>query len=327
MKLIHSEQDIDALRRSAQAYAIASAWSAAGLFEALAQEEPLSANELPADTRAIEITAPILAHIGLLAGDGEKWTLSTAGRRLFEADALSLESAEDNLGDLSRLDQVLENGGPVCGPDGESRVTQVGVREKDPENIRRFQDFLYRRSGDSAAEAARWLAPLLTPNAKVLDLGGGHGRYGQALAEKGFAVTLFDLPLCIDYARQRYGNTFEYIAGDFMQADLGGPYDAVLISNIVHGLGPEENRGLVSRVSAVLKPGGWLLLKDMFLDDSGIGPENAALFGLMMLFYTRQGRSYSVREMNDLCGACGLGEIRHVRVPDAGFSLLLARKP
>ena len=214
---------------------------------------------------------------------------------------MALDSAENNLGDLSRLDQVLKSGGPASGPDGESRVTEGGVREQDPENTRRFLDFLHRRSGESAAEIVRWLMPLLTSDAAVLDLGGGHGRYGQALADNGLQVTLFDRPLCIEIARQRYGNSLQYIAGDFMQDDLGGPYDAVLLSNIVHGLGPEENHHLLSRVSMVLKPGGWLLLKDMFLDDSGIGPENAVLFGLIMLLYTRQGRSYSVQEMNDSC--------------------------
>lgn len=327
MQPISSENDLDALHRSTQAYAVICAWSAAGLFQALASGAPRAATELPADARAIEITAPILAHLGLLAGDGQRWTLSLTGHRLLESGALPLGGAADNLGDLSRLDAVMANGGPVCGPDGSPQATEIGVSAEDPEAAHRFMVFLHRRSGDSAAEVARWLQPRLSPGASVLDLGGGHGRYGQTLAQQGLGVTLFDLPVCIEYARKHHGTTLNYIAGDFWRDALGGPYDAILASNIMHGLGPDEGERLLQRLEAALRPGGILLLKDMFLDDSQIGPENAAFFGLTMLLYTHRGRSYSVQEMNALCLKIGLGTVEHVRIPDAGFSLLFARKP
>ncbi len=327
MQPISSEADLDALHRASQAYAVISAWSAAGLFDALASGPPRTAAELPADSRAIEITAPILAHLGLLAGDGQRWALSLTGHRLLESGALSLASAADNLGDLSRLDAVMANGGPVRGPDGESQETEIGVCTADPEASHRFMAFLHRRSGDSAAEVVRWLQPRLSAGACVLDLGGGHGRYGQALSAQGFGVTLFDLPVCIEYAHKHHGSALNYIAGDFWCDDLGGPYDAILASNIVHGLGADENERLLHRLEAALKPGGILLLKDMFLDDSQIGPENAVCFGLTMLLYTQRGRSYSVQEMNALCVKIGLGAVEHVRMADGGFSLLFSRKP
>jgi len=321
---ISTESDLDALRRSAHGFAAVSAWSGAGLFDALAEKGALSPQEMSADPRAIEITAPILAHLGLLTGDGKRWMLSQSGQRLHASGALHLGSADSNLGDLSRLDKVMLDGGPAPGPDDTPRLTDIGVQTEDPEAARQFMEFLHRRSGDSAEVVSHWLSPRLRPGARILDLGGGHGRYGSTLARQGFQVTLFDLPVCIQFAKERYGDSLNYISGDFMQDDLGGPFDGILISNIIHGLGLEENRQLLKRVKAALSPGGTLLLKDMFLDDSEIGPETAVFFGLLMLLYTRHGRCYSVHEMNALCQQTGLGPIEHIRVPDEGFSLLFS---
>jgi 2-polyprenyl-3-methyl-5-hydroxy-6-metoxy-1,4-benzoquinol methylase len=322
MPAITTELDLDTLQRQAQAFAVISAWSAAGLFDELAANGPLAAEEMSGDTRAIQITAPILAHLGLLAGDESHWTLSQSAQRLHHSGALRLDSAQNSLGDLSRLDQILVEGGPAIAADGQPQDTDIGVRQDNPGASHQFMEFLHRRSGASAEEVARWLGPRLPPGARILDLGGGHGRYGQTLAAQGFQVTLFDLQVCIQYAQRRYGNSLDYIKGDFMQDPLGGPYDAVLVSNIMHGLGPVENQQLLLRLREALRPGGTLLLKDMFLDDSRIAPENAVFFGLLMLLYTRNGRSYSVHEITRLCEQTGFGSVRHIRVPDAGFSLL-----
>ena len=40
------------------------------------------------------------------------------------------------------------------------------------------------------------------PSGRALDLGGGHGRYGHALAKGGHMVTLFDREICCEIARR-----------------------------------------------------------------------------------------------------------------------------
>ena len=39
---------------------------------------------------------------------------------------------------------------------------------------------------------AAWMAEWLPAGSRVLDLGGGHGRYAAAMAEQGMVATLFD---------------------------------------------------------------------------------------------------------------------------------------
>ena len=106
MPTISTESNLDALRRSAHAFAVISTWSGTGLFDQLAEKGALSPQEMSADPRAIEITAPILAHLGLLTGDGKRWMLFQSAQRLHASGALRLGSADSTLRDLSRLDKV-----------------------------------------------------------------------------------------------------------------------------------------------------------------------------------------------------------------------------
>ncbi len=326
MRRIDSEEDLVLMYRNSSAYAVIAAWSGQGLFHELADGEPRSVDQISGDNRALAITAPVLAHLGLLSTDGAKYSLSPTGKTLLDAGVLNLQSAERSHGDLSRLDQVLAEGGPTRAADGSSRVTEGGVREHDPEGSRKFMQYLYRRSERSAVEVARWLMPRLSEKPHILDLGGGHGRYGHELTRLGADVTLFDRGLIVDIARERYEDSLQYKTGDFMTDPMGGPYHAALLSNIVHGLGPEENRTLFARLAESLAPGGLLVLKDMFLNEDRCQPEEAALFGMTMLMYTREGQTYTVKEMEDLARPSGFENVGVVTVRNLRFALIFLQK-
>ncbi len=325
MRPIRHQSDLDDLRRAAQAYGVIAAWAGAGLFKTLAEEGPLAAEDLPGDDRAVSISAGMLTHLGLLTYDGRRWGLTLGGRALLDGGALRLSGAEGALGDMSRLDAVLREGGPVRAADGASRVTEGGVREHDKEGARAFMDMLYRRA-DSVHDVAAAMIDRLGEGAHVLDVGGGHGRYGEALLDRGARVTLLDRPVILDIARERYADRLTYRTANFLADDLGGPYDGALLSNIVHGLGRQENLGLFRRLARSLRPGGLIVLKDMFVDELGAHPEEATFFGLTMLMYTREGSSYGVGEMSDLLKTAGFeGEELQVHV-DERYTLLMARR-
>jgi hypothetical protein len=324
---IRSNDDLDVLRRSAQAYAVVATWCGAGLFAALSDGEMHDVTTLPGDPRALARSLPILCSLGLVVVDGPRVALTRTGRDLLVAGELSLDGAAAVLGDLSRLDAVARHGGPVRNSDGTSRSTKIGVVPDDPAATAAFMDMLYRRSAASADEVARTLAPRLRPGARVLDLGGGHGRYGAALQQRGCQVTLFDYPVCTQLARQRYGDTLSYLAGDFFDDPLGGPYDAIFLSNIVHGLDESQCGRLLTRLREVLVPGGLLAVKDMFLGEHGADPDEAAYFGLTMLMYTDGGKSYSVDEMNRLLIAARVVPSGHIYVRDQRFSMVLGLNP
>jgi 2-polyprenyl-3-methyl-5-hydroxy-6-metoxy-1,4-benzoquinol methylase len=323
---LKTESDVDVLVRHAKLLAVASAWHALGLFDELARREaPVDLADLPGDARALAITAPILASAGLLDGNGVRWALSSSARQMHARGELPTGRNLTALEDLSRMADVLRQGGPVKDGEGRPKVTSGGVLPQDREATRAFLDMLHRRSAAPAEDVARWLAPRLVPSARVLDVGGGHGRYGEALTARGFAVTLFDMPIVIELARARHGESLAYRGGDFLRDDFGGPYDAALLSNIVHGESNADNADMTRRLFAALAPGGTVVFKDMFIDEQGNGPEHAVHFGATMLYYTASGRSYTVRDVAAWCGAAGFEPPECVSVD--GFSLVFARKP
>ncbi len=329
MDPIRSERDLDDLRRYATAWSVILAWAKHGLFDAMKHGEPMLASDIAAHDDALRNTAPILAHLGLLIHhpqpDGSTaWALSRSARDLIESGAMPGAKAWDGLDDMTRIHTMLEQGGPIRDRDGRSKVTSGGVVEANPERTRTFMDMLYRRSAESSAETAHLLLPWV-PSGRALDLGGGHGRYGHELAKNGLSVTLFDRDICCEIARERFGDEIQTLAGDFMVDDLGGPYHLIVLSNIVHGLGPDEIDTLLPRLRAALIPGGVLAIKDMFLNDSMSQSQAAAFFGLTMLMYTSAGRSHTVSDMRFALQRAGFEEFDSVDVRDQNFSVLIAR--
>jgi len=325
MRPIQSERDVEELLRGAKALAVLTAWNELGLFRALT-DGPKALEALPAERRALEITVPVLQHLGLVHREGDRIRLSSTGRRLLEAGELPTARNFEFLRDQARMAEVLEKGGPVAAEEGGDKATEGGVLRHDPEGSARFLDMLFARSAESAAQCLESLAPLLSARARILDLGGGHGRYARTFADAGHEATLFDLPPVVDYARRRHGDALRYIGGDFRdpEVDFGGPYDLIFLSNIVHGGADATNRDLLRRLADALAPDGYLVLKDMFIDEHGQDPENAVFFGLTMLFYTRAGRSHTTSRTRAWLREAGLSEPE--LVVREGFQLLCGRR-
>ncbi|MCE5285621.1 MAG: acetylserotonin O-methyltransferase [Pelosinus sp.] len=105
----------------------------------------------------------------------------------------------------------------------------------------------------------------LAGSARLLDLGGGHGFYSIAFAEKypELSVTLFDLPQ-VTLLAKRFIQQFKVesqvglLAGNFLLDDIGTGYDAVLCANILHS----TKRDIVlAKAYRALKEGGQLIVK------------------------------------------------------------------
>lgn len=320
MPRISSTNDWLGLRRQAALLAVVSAWAQRDLFTLLA-ERPRPISELPADARALHCTIPLLINGGILESDGNEIAL-TPEALLMEQEAGWPTDALGYLADLTQLPTVLDRGGPLCDAEGRSRVTHGGVRRHDPRQMRAFLEMLYQRSGESCEIAARWLKELWPANSHLLDLGGGHGRYARMLVDLGHTVTLYDIPEVIELAKERHGDALHYLGGDFLTDSLGGPWDGIFISNVLHGLGETHNRVLLARLRAALQPQGTLVIKDMFLEQSGGTPDGAAAFALNMLFFTEDGQSYALESVATWCRDAGFSTFKTIHT--ATFQLCLA---
>jgi ubiquinone/menaquinone biosynthesis C-methylase UbiE len=102
------------------------------------------------------------------------------------------------------------------------------------------------------------------PPARVLDVGGGPGRYALELAGRGYGVTLADVSSgCLDFARGKAAEAGVELAG-YVRADAAdlsdfpdAAFDGVLMMGPLYHLLVHEDRVRAVREAArVLRPGG-----------------------------------------------------------------------
>jgi S-adenosylmethionine-dependent methyltransferase len=107
---------------------------------------------------------------------------------------------------------------------------------------------------------------LSPPPARVLDCGGGPGRYAIELAHRGYEVTLFDLSAgCLRLAQEKATEAGVTLAAyeQGIATDLSrfpyASFDAVLLMGpLYHLLEEDERRQTLAEAHRVLKPGGLL---------------------------------------------------------------------
>ncbi|MCL1963742.1 MAG: methyltransferase domain-containing protein [Firmicutes bacterium] len=111
----------------------------------------------------------------------------------------------------------------------------------------------------------RYMDRYIKPGDKVLDVGGGPGRYSLYLAARGAEVTLVDLsPGNVAFAKEKAaerGLALQALCADARNLDemAGGPYDAILLMGPLYHLKAEKDRvRAIEHCLARLKPGGVL---------------------------------------------------------------------
>lgn len=103
---------------------------------------------------------------------------------------------------------------------------------------------------------------------RVLDIGCGIGALSYDVAQKsGAYVEGIDLsPENISVARSRYSHSnISYEIGDVLQIPLKGPFDAVILSNVLEHL--EHRTEFLQRIVETVRPGRFLLRVPVFERD------------------------------------------------------------
>jgi ubiquinone/menaquinone biosynthesis C-methylase UbiE len=278
-----------------------------GFFEALA-DGPRSlrglARRLRCSLRGIRALADALTALGLIERDGERVWNGELARTLL------ISRGEEYIGHMLRhqkrlcdrwgqLERAVRTGRPV------------GRSSRGPTGRRRFLRAMVDASRPSVREVIRHLD--LSGCRHLLDLGGGLGHYAIAFAEQWphLKATLFDLPeaICLarDYMRQQgLEGKIECIAGDARRDRLGGPYDVIFTSNVLHIFPRREVVTILRRAARVLNPAGMLVIKEFALRSDRSGPLQAGLFALNMLVATDGGLVYTEAEYEEMLTRVGL---------------------
>jgi len=270
------------------------------------------AKALRTDLRAMEILLDAVASLGLLRKSGTAYRLTPTAKRFllpespwYQGDML--RHADALWKNWSGLDNVVRSGLP----------NRAGARDHDV--------FIRAMHNNAVLRAPQVIAGLdLRGVRTALDLGGGPGTYSMALAKRGVAVTLFDLPDTLEVAQEvvrksRLKNV-TFRSGDFHFDDIGSGYDLVLISQVLHSNSTVENIALLGKAHDALAPHGRVAIHEFSLNEDHASPVPGALFSVNMLVNTAGGRSYTRKEMKSWLTKAGL---KSVTVKDLGETVLV----
>ena len=311
-----TEHSLAELRDLAEATATVAAAAEVGIFHQLAREPGTweeVAQALELDPRAVQILLPALADFGVVEKDGSRFRLTERTRRELgdpespQYQGRGLPLWLENLRGWTRLPEVLRRGTPILQEDDASDEEALarymaGMAATPEERIRRVVDACLARIQDGT---------------RALDLGGGPGSYARELARRGLETTLLDRPETVEFVASEYGpqetEGVHLHGADFLSDPLpDGPFHVVLVSNVIHLLGPEENRELLGRVGEVTAPGGVVGGADFIRGVSSRAPR----FALVMLLRTPQGNTYGRGEVQEWLVEAGFRDVAMEAVDD-----------
>jgi SAM-dependent methyltransferase len=268
------------------------------------------AQRIGADARTLELLMNALVATGVLTKGGDRFAnTSVAQTHLVKTSPsyighlLILHDAEWN--NWGRLEEAIKT--------GRSSVTKH-VFETDPELGANVLSVLHRIGEQSGPALAKRLA--LGEARTLLDLGGGAGTNAIAFCTvyPKLEATVFDLPQTLRVAERtvkQAGLEDRIILkpGNFNRDSLGGPYDIVLMSDILHYQDDQLNAAVVKKVHGHLNPGGRLVIKDRFLDEAGTGPAWTTAFAVHILVNTEKGRCYRTADVMRWMTDAGFGDV------------------
>lgn len=160
-----------------------------------------------------------------------------------------------------------------------------------------------------------------TPTRRLLDLGCGPGTYSIAIVQRHPHVraTLLDLPGPIAEARElaaarHMEDRLEFVAADALSYTPRERFDTVLVSNMLHMIGPAESNVLLKRCHDMLTPGGRLIVQALYLNDDRVSPRWPTLLNLIMRVATPNGRNHAIGETRTWMEEAGLQNVQHVRL-------------
>lgn len=169
---------------------------------------------------------------------------------------------------------------------------------------------------------------------KMLDVGGGPATYSIVFAKKNrkLHATVIDQHVPLKIARQfvkeaELQNRITLQEGDYFAIEFGTGYDLVLLSNILHSMSPGRARLMINKSYGALAPGGRIVIHDFLPNEERTGPDWPILFAVNMLVATESGGTYTYGEIGAWLRSGGFGEIKKMKVEDAGSTVVIAKKP
>lgn len=210
----------------------------------------------------------------------------------------------------------------------------VDIHDFAPEDPR-WRDYIHamHQLARLAAPEVASAIPLPRGAKHVLDLGGAHGWFSAELCQRhrGLKATVLDLEGSARVGREIIASAglshlVTHREGNILTAELGGPYDAVLLFQVVHHLSPAQNVALLRRARAAMAPKGTLAVLEYLREEVESEPSAASLIGLHY-FLTSKAAAYTPAEMEGFLDDAGFRITSTHRIRRLPLQTLILAQP
>lgn len=271
----------------------------------------------------VELMLAVLEALGVVDRHAADWRLTELGQAL-------MGGGYRRLGDeyWEHLSAFLRSGEPMA------RMDQA---QQSPAHYQKQAAALAWMLASAAEQAARMLEfPRGAGGWHILDLGAGSAIWSLSLARRvaGTRVTAVDWPAVLEVAKAtaaRLGlaERLTTIAGDMHAAVLPAEaFDLAVIANVIHLLSHEQTGDLLRRVRGLLKPGGRVVVIDVFAGRPE-GDLHRTLYALGLALRTTQGSVYERQEVERLLAASGYerADFKPLEVPPFVMGMIVGSCP
>lgn len=311
------------------------------VFDALAagpRDAGHVARAVGAPARAVRVLLTALASAGLVTERGapeqEEFGLVEGADRLlvssspeYAGDAVTVAASQLEWETMGTLTDTVRAGGTLLDKDA-----------SDPD-FAYWQDFAAHGTFATRPVAAGLSAALGSwaegrESIRLLDVGCGHALFGLTFAQAfpQTSVVGLDWPGVLPQARKNaeamgLAERTTVLPGDAFTADLGGPYDLVVLANFLPQYAEQDGIRLLRRVGAVLAPGGRVVAAGFTVGDLDPAREfGGRMLSLLLLAWTRGGEVPATEGYLRMFRAAGYDEPEVHDIPGLPTRLFVARQ-
>src|SRR5262245_52376324 len=283
-----------------------------------------------AAARGVRALLDHLTMDGFLAREGARYRLTpTAAAFLdrsspvFVGSAIGFLSSPHVVSGFTHLTEAVRRGGTA--------IPEAGSLVPDHPMWVEFARAMAPIAGFSAQLLGVLLDVEHAPGWKVLDLAAGHGLFGITLARLNpkIDVTAVDWPSVLAVADENAraaGVTarFHKLPGSVFDVDFRGPYDRILVPNLLHHFDVATCERLLAKVRKALAPDGRAVIVEFVPNDDRLGPPDAVRFAIVMLAGTPAGDAWTFGEYRTMLEHAGFRRSALHDVPPSPMRVIIA---
>jgi 2-polyprenyl-3-methyl-5-hydroxy-6-metoxy-1,4-benzoquinol methylase len=287
-----------------------------GVFEAIGQEARTTdevAKACKVDPEGLRLILRVLVSMGYVESTGEAWRLTgLAERCLLPGGEMDLHGYVDfNYAQwdfIAHMEQALETG------QGLGFHRTMGV-----DDWRRYQQAMFELARTTAPVLAS-LVPVPPGATRLLDVAGAHGLHGAAIcrAHPPMRATVLDLREALETARplaakEGFAGLVDHVEGDLMEDEWGVGFDVVLLSNIIHHFGPDENAAIARKARQALRVGGTVAIWDTEAPSDEAPAELIGDAGALYFYVTSSARAWPFEQIERWLRDAAFAQVKTLR--------------